>query len=110
MPKFNFSDKNIINIGNMLKKIGIKSIFDSFSADFNHIFENSQNIAINEIMQTNIIEVDEKGNEDNIFSFIDSPLIEIKNMVVNRPFLFIVRNNQFEKGKDIILIVKVEDL
>ena len=61
-------------------------------------------------MQINIIEVDENGNDNNIFSFMDKPLNYVKNMVVNRPFLFIVRNNQFEKGKDILLIVKVEDI
>ena len=108
IPKFNIYENNKIYLEDMLKKIGINSIFDS--ANYSQLFGNSQNTIINEIMQTNIIEVDENGNDNNIFSFMDKPLNYVKNMVVNRPFLFIVRNNQFEKGKDILLIVKVEDI
>ena len=108
IPKFNIYENNKIYLEDMLKKIGINSIFDS--ANYSQLFGNSQNTIINEIMQTNIIEVDENGNDNNIFSFMGKPLNYAKNMVVNRPFLFIVRNNQFEKGKDILLIVKVEDI
>lgn len=110
MPKFSFLQKDQINLENALKKIGINSIFSTFSSDFTKPFQNPNNISINTISQANFIEVDEKGNENNVFSIENQPLTNAKNMVVDRPFLFIIRSNNFEKGKDIILIVKIEEI
>ena len=109
MPKFSL--KNKINLENMLQKIGIKSIFDSYSSDFTKIFQNSNNIGINELFQTNLIEIDENGNDNSdSFSNLNEPLINPKNMTIDRPFLFIIRSNKLEKGKDIILMAKIVDL
>ena len=108
LPKFSFNEK--INLNDMLKKIGINSIFNSFSLDLNPIFGKSQNITINEFLQRNYIEVDEDGNESNMFGILNQPLNTSKNMVVNRPFLFIIRNKSFEIGEDIILFAKIEDI
>ena len=109
IPKFTLLKKKKINLVKMLKKIGINSIFDSLS-DFSQLFSNFNDININEFYQTNLIEIDEKGNENSSFYSIDNPLIYSKNMTVNRPFLFIIRSNKLEKGKDIILINKVEEI
>ena len=108
IPKFSFNEK--INLNDMLKKTGINSIFSSFSQDLNPIFGKSQNISINEFLQRNYIEVDEDGNESNMFGIFNRPLKTSKNMVVNRPFLFIIRNKSFEIGEDIILFAKIEDI
>ena len=111
MPKFNFLEKNKIHLENMLKKIGIISIFDSYSSDLTKIYENSNNIGINEIFQTNLIEIDENGKDDNLFSILkNEPLVNPKNMLINRPFLFIIKNNKSEKGKDIVLMAKIVDI
>ena len=109
IPKFTLLEKKKINLVKMLKKIGINSIFDSLS-DFSQLFSNFNDININEFYQTNLIEIDEKGNENSSFYSIDNPLIYSKNMTVNRPLLFIIRSNKIEKGKDIILINKVEEI
>ena len=111
MPKFNFLEKNKIHLENMLKKFGIISIFDSYSSDLTKIYENSNNIGINEIFQTNLIEIDENGKDDNLFSILkNEPLVNPKNMLINRPFLFIIKNNKSEKGKDIVLMAKIVDI
>ena len=110
IPKFSFLQKEQIHLVNMLKKIGINSIFTTFSSDFTKLFQNPNNIGINEIFQTNLIEVDEKGKENNNFSIGNQPLTNAKSMIVDRPFLFIIRSNSFEKGKDIILLAKIEDI
>ena len=45
-----------------------------------------------------------------MFGILNQPLNTSKNMVVNRPFLFIIRNKSFEIGEDIILFAKIEDI
>ena len=109
LPKFSLMKKTKVDLIKMLKEMGIKSIFDSLS-DFSQLLPNTKNININELYQNNLIEIDEKGNDNNSSLSIGSPLVNPKNMTVNRPFLFIIRNNQLEKGKDIILFIKVEEL
>ena len=109
MPKFNLEENNKINLQNILIKLGIKSIFES-NEDFTKIFGNLKKTIINEILQTNLIGVDEKGNDNILFLNITSPLVKEKNLVINRPFLFIVRNINLEKGKEIILFAKIYDL
>ena len=109
MPRFSFLEKNKINLENMLQKIGIKSIFDSYSSDFTNIFQNSNNIGINEVFQTNLIEIDENG-KDNNFTSNSTLLVNPKDISIDRPFLFIIRSSKLEKGKDIILMAKIVDI
>ena len=110
LPKFNINDNKKINIQEMLKKIGINNIFNSYSSDFVRILGNSNNIAVSEVIQTNLIEIDEKGEESNILFLINQPSEQIKTLTINRPFIFIVKNKAFEKGKEIILFAKINEL
>ena len=110
IPKFNINENKYINLEVMLKKIGINTIFNSYSVDFTPLFGNRSNIAVSEVLQTNLIDFDENGQENDIFSNLNQPLQPIPEMIVNRPFLLIIRYNKFEEGKDIILIAKIKDL
>ena len=110
LPKFYINDNKKINIQEMLKKIGINNIFNSYSSDFVRILGNSNNIAVSEVIQTNLIEIDEKGEESNILFLINQPSEQIKTLTINRPFIFIVKNKAFEKGKEIILFAKINEL
>ena len=65
LPKFSLMKKTNIDLINMLKKMGIKSIFDSLS-DFSQLMQNTNNININELYQNNLIEIDEKGNDNTV--------------------------------------------
>ncbi len=110
LPKFNFNDNKKINIQEMLKKIGINNIFNSYSSDFARMLGNSNNIAVSEVLQTNLIEIDEKGEESNIFFMINQHSDNIKTLTINRPFILLIKNKTFEKGKDIIMFAKINEL
>ena len=111
IPKFSFNKQDKINLKSMLIKIGLSSLFNVNEANFSNMFEiiNKNNFFINEAFQTNLLNVNENGTEITsvtIVSVFSSPL----EMIVDRPFLFIIRNTKFEIGKDILLIAKIEDL
>ena len=110
MPKFSFKEQNKLNLTIMLNKIGLNNLFNDKEANFNKIlYDNNNKLCLNNIFQINLLDVDENGNElpnNNIFPSIFSSNTEV---VVNRPFLFIIINNKFSVGKDIILFAKIED-
>ena len=110
LPKFYINDNKKINIQEMLKKIGINNIFNSYSSDFERIIGNSKNIAVSEVLQTNLIEIDEKGEEGNIFFMINQPSGQTKTLTINRPFILVIKNKTFEKGKEIIMFAKINEL
>ena len=120
MPKFKFerSDERI-NLVDMINKLGVKQIFEFSTNNFIPLFkdngEEHTKFKINKVFQTNLLSIDECGTKivsvtsvsGRIFS---PPPSEECIMVVDRPFLFIIRNKIFQKGKDIILIAKIEDI
>ena len=115
-PKFSFDKQNKINLKSMLIKIGLNSLFNENEDNFRNMFGIiNKNVFINEAFQTNLLNVNEYGTEIASVSVISSfsisnPFQIPLEMLVDRPFLFIIRNNKFEIGKDIILIAKIEDL
>ena len=115
-PKFSFDKQNKINLKSMLIKIGLNSLFNENEDNFRNMFGIiNKNVFINEAFQTNLLNVNEYGTEIASVSVISSfsisnPFQIPLEMLVDRPFLFIIRNNNFEIGKDIILIAKIEDL
>ena len=122
IPKFKFYDSNErIDLKNMLKKMGIKEIFEFSNINFLPLIKNNEKepefFKINKVFQTNLLNVDENGTElisittiegQNLGLFFHERIII--NMIVDRPFLFIIRNSNFKIGKDIILIAKIEDI
>ena len=110
MPKFSFKEQNKLNLTIMLNKIGLNNLFNDKEANFNKIlYDNNNKLCLNKIFQINLLDVNENGNElpnNNIFPSIFS---SNKEVVVNRPFLFIIINNKLPVGKDIILFAKIED-
>ncbi len=113
IPKFNFDNQTKINLIPMLKKMGLKSIFNSQEADFSKLIDNSNiKFCINEILQCNSININEIGTQifENKNINLFSSFFYEKEMVVDRPFIFIVKNKKFYKKRNIILIAKIEDL
>jgi serine protease inhibitor len=93
--------------------MGLKSIFNSQEADFSKLIDNSNiKFCINEILQWNSININEIGTQifDNKNINLFSSFFYEKEMVVDRPFIFIVKNKNFYKKRNIILIAKIEDL
>ena len=106
MPKFKFVNQDVrINLNEMLKKMGLTKIYSGLTL-YNNDFQ------IDKVLQTNLLDVNEKGAEicSNILSNNYSDLDLSNAMIVNRPFLFIVRNDKFNPGRDIILISKIEEI
>ena len=113
MPKFKFDDKKKkINLTPMLKMMGINKVFEKTKTNFKLLTGDDKLFGIDEICQTNLLNVNEKETEFiSITSMMTFGSVSLpKNMTVNRPFLFIIRNDKFKIGKDLILISKIEDL
>ena len=114
MPKFEITFKE--NLKQILKEMGVNLAFDK-NADFTNI--RSQNdLLIDEIIHKTYLKVDEGGTEAAAVTAIKmglkmsmAPIEEITyNMIINRPFLFIIRNKNFPKNNDIIFISKIEEI
>ena len=106
IPKFKFVNQDVrINLNEMLKKMGLTKIYSGLTLY-------SNDFQIDKVLQTNLLDVNEKGAEicSNILSNNYSDLDLSNAMIVNRPFLFIVRNDKFNPGRDIILISKIEEI
>ena len=114
MPKFEITFKE--NLKQILKEMGVNLAFDK-NADFTNI--RSQNdLLIDEIIHKTYLKVDEGGTEAAAVTAIKmglkmsmAPREEITYyMIINRPFLFIIRNKNFPKNNDIIFISKIEEI
>ena len=111
MPKFEITFKE--NLKQILKEMGVNLAFDK-NADFTNI--RSQNdLLIDEIIHKTYLKVDEGGTEAAAVTAIKmglkmsmAPREEITYyMIINRPFLFIIRNKNFPKNNDIVFISKI---
>ena len=113
MPKFEINYKE--NLKEILKSMGVKLTF-SKQADFSNII--SQNdLMIDEIIHKTFLKINEDGTEAAAVTAITMNLLSMAPgfektyyMNVNRPFLFILRNEELPKNNDIIFISKVEEI
>ena len=106
LPKFKIHFST--NLAPALIKMGMNIPF-SKGADFSKLIDNAKDIYINDIIQNIFLSVDEKGSEDAAIT--DAKIIE-KNvsMVVNRPFLFMLRNKKYPKNYQILFMAKIEKI
>ena len=113
MPKLEITYTK--SLKEILKDMGVNLAFSS-KADFSNI--RSQNdLMIDEVIHKTYLKVDEKGTEAAAITMIEmkftgmAPQFElIHYMKVNRPFLFILRNEEFPKNHDILFISKIEEI
>ena len=115
MPKFKFWNNNErMDLIPMLSNIGIKEIFEFSDQNFIPMVGNNT-FKISKVFQTNLLDVDENGTQlisfISVEGFFGSSLPQKKiSMTVDRPFLFLIRNKNYEVGKDLILISKIENI
>lgn len=113
MPKFE------INFGDELKpyfnKLGMIQAFTN-SADFSGMSK-SNDLKIGKIIHKTFIKVDEEGTEAAAVTAVVMKAKSIMprpekiiDMIVDHPFLFIIRSNGLPKEHDILFISKVECL
>ena len=113
IPKFEITYKK--SLKEVLKEMGVNLAFKT-NADFSNI-RTQNDLLIDDIIHKTYLKVNEEGTEAAAVTAI----IMIKNslaprqekiydMIINRPFLFIIRNRNFPKNYDIIFISKIEEL
>ena len=114
LPKFEINYEK--KLKEVLKTMGVNLPFEK-NADFSKI-RIQNDIYINEIIHKTYLKVNEQGTEAAAVTAIEmvsnsaaNPRLEkIYNMHVNRPFIFILRNDRLPKNYDIIFISKIEKL
>ena len=113
IPKFEITYQN--SLKEVLKSMGVNLAFEP-KADFSKI--RSQNdLMIDEIIHKTYLKVNEEGTEAAAVTMVEmmltsmAPMPElIYYMNIDRPFLFILRNDQLPKNHDIIFISKIEEI
>ena len=114
MPKFEIEYKE--SLKKLIMDMGVNLAFNN-SADFSNI-RNQNDLLIDDIIHKTYLKVNEDGTEAAAVTIVEmdegamEPREELKiyNMIINRPFLFIIRNGRLPKNYDIIFISKVEEL
>ena len=115
LPKYELEYNT--NINEILKELGMKKAFEK-EAEFKGIcFSHDLNLFINQVIQKNYINVNEKGTQacsaSELEIMLESYLTKdetAKDFIANRPFLFILRNEKCPKGHDIIFFNKICNL
>lgn len=99
MPKFTFEYDN--ELSKVLKEVGIVDAFDAELADFTSLGQsNDGNIFISRVIHKTKIEVNEKGTKAGAVTAVEMSeasmdLTEPKIVNLNRPFFFILVDNEF---------------
>ena len=95
--------------------MGVNLAFN-VNADFSKI-RTQNDLMIDDIIHKTYLKVNEEGTEAAAVTVVEMlnmampPRQEIVyNMIINRPFLFIIRKRNLPKNYDIIFISKVEEL
>jgi serine protease inhibitor len=93
MPKFEMEYDKMLN--DVLIDLGMQRAFDGGAADFSNLIQGG-GVWIDKVKHKSFIEVDEKGTEaaavTSVSVITSAPVIPI--VAMNRPFLFVIRENQ----------------
>jgi len=97
-PKFQYEATN--QLKDPLSLAGMETAFSSENADFSNMIEMSnENVYISDLFQNTSITVDEKGTEAAAVTVVEMgvtsiPVDESKVFNCNRPFMFVIQENQ----------------
>ena len=115
LPKFEIEFSSGLN--GFLKKLGMNDPFSSQYADFSGM-KKEKDIYIDQVIQKTYLKVDEKGTEaaavtaviskGNSMSKIKKPVIY--PMIIDRPFLFMLRNKKMPQNYEMLFMAKIEKL
>ena len=112
LPKFELKFSSKLNY--VLQKLGMKDAFDRSAANFKGI---GGNLNIDEVIQKTYLKVDERGTEAAAVTAIkliprcinrEKP--KIYSMIVDRPFLFILKNDKLPTNIGMLFMSKIEKL
>jgi len=113
LPKFELDFSQ--NLNEILKDLGMYNAFSASDADFTGLRKLS-GLFINRVIHKSYLKVFEDGCEAAAVTVVDVtdgalPEIEkIRDMKVNRPFLFLLKNSKLPDGHNLIFMSKIEKL
>ena len=114
LPKFevNFSD----NLKDILTDLGMYNAFSSKYADFTGL-QKEKGLFISSVIHKTYLKVNEQGTEAAAVTAIsidaladDDENEKIFDMKVNRPFLFLLKNDKLPDGYDLLFMSKIEKI
>ena len=109
LPKFEIKYEEELN--EILMSMGMKEAFGS--ADFS-IMKKEKDIHISKVIHKTFIKVDEEGTVAAAATAVvmkaTMMMIRVNRMMVNHPFLFIIRSHNLPLEHDILFFTKVEAL
>ena len=114
LPKFEIEFSEILN--DVIKELGMKKLFDYMQADLSGLDKN-KNIHVSKIIHKTYLKVNEVGTEAAAVTavVIDGMALfdereKIYKMKINRPFIFLIKNNRFPLGYDLVFMSKIENI
>jgi serpin B len=113
LPKFELEFKQ--NLNQVLKDLGMYDAFILDVADFSEMREEKDSF-INQVIHKTYLKVFEDGCEAAAVTVVEglcaAALTEEKifDMKINRPFLFMLKNNKLPAAYDLVFMSKIEDL
>ena len=112
LPKFELEFSSGLN--SVLQKLGMKEAFNRYTANFNGI---GGNLYIDKVIQKTYLKVDETGTEAAAVTVIkvmpqsfSKEREKIYSMIVNRPFLFLLKNDKLPVNNEMLFMSKIEKL
>ena len=114
LPKFELEFSS--SLKSTLQKLGMDQPFNKSTADFSEM-RKEKDIYIDEVIQKTYLKVDEWGteaaaaaNELLIASAGPDEAEKIEIIIINRPFLFLLRNEKLPKNYEMMFMAKIETL
>lgn len=98
LPKFKLEYE--VELKETLKALGMEEAFDPAKANFGkmHPIGPGANVYINSVKHKTFVETNEKGTEASGVTSVEMRVTSLPvnnfNMIVNRPFLFVIRDNE----------------
>ena len=113
LPKFEVKFSEELN--QILMDLGMNNAFDSGYADFTGLRKEG-GLFISKVIHKTYLKVNEQGTEATSITevIINGTAIETPDkiyvMKVNRPFLFLLKNNKLPEGYDLLFMSKIEKI
>ncbi len=111
LPKFELEFSSELN--NALQKLGMNDAFNPAKADLTGMRKEG-NIYISKVIQKTYLKVDENGAEAAAVTAVVIKTRGIgtktKRMIVNRPFVMVIKSSELPKNNDILFMAKIEKL
>ena len=111
LPKFELEFDSTLN--EILQKMGMVQVFDQSLADLTGM-KDEKDIYIGQVLQKTYLKVDEKGSEAAAVTAVvvqtKSMPLNNNRMIINRPFLFMLRNKKLPQNYEMLFMAKIEQL